>query len=490
MALALQHAKIAPGKLLVGGKWLDAKSGKTFPTVNPTTSEPITQIAEADAIDVDLAVQAARKAYESGPWPKMSGADRSRLLWRIAELIRKHADELAELETVDAGKPISDNKNIDVPLVAEAFEYYAGWTTKVHGQTLPVKFDALCYTLREPVGVVGMITPWNFPMLLASYKLAPALAMGCTMILKPASETPLTALKLGEIFLEAGVPEGVVNVITGKGSVAGMALVRHPGVDKIAFTGSTEVGQQIMREAAASMKRLTLELGGKSPNIVFADAEVDAAVRGAINGIFYNAGEICTAGSRLLVERKAKAEFVEKLIGRAQKMTQGDPLDPKTRIGPQVSENQMRNVLSYVEKGRKEGAKLAYGGERAGGPSGKGFFVQPTVFDDVRNDMAIAREEIFGPVASVIPFDDFDEVIRLGNDNVYGLAAGVWTRDVKKAHRAARALKAGTVWVNMYNFYDPVAPFGGYKMSGFGRELGEKALDAYTETKTVWVDLG
>jgi acyl-CoA reductase-like NAD-dependent aldehyde dehydrogenase len=354
---------------------------------------------------------------------------------------------------------------------------------------VPTKFNALVYTLKEPVGVVAMVTPWNFPMLLASYKLAPALAMGCTMILKPASETPLSALKLGEIFVEAGVPEGVVNVITGKGSVAGMALVRHPGVDKIAFTGSTEVGAQIMREAAATMKRLTLELGGKSPNVIFADADVEAAVRGAINGIFYNAGEICTAGSRIFVERKVKDEFVEKLIGRAQKMTQGDPLDPKTRMGPQVSENQLRNVLSYVEKGRKEGATLAYGGERSNVMGGRGFFVQPTIFDNVSNSMTIAREEIFGPVASIIPFDEFDQAIVQGNDNPYGLAAGVWTRDIKKAHRAARALKAGTVWVNMYNFYDPPVPFGGYKMSGFGRELGEKALDAYTETKTVWVDL-
>jgi acyl-CoA reductase-like NAD-dependent aldehyde dehydrogenase len=419
----------------------------------------------------------------------MSAADRARLLWKIGDLVDKYNEELGTLETLDNGKPIFESRQIDMPMVAEVFRYYAGWATKIHGETVPVRGPFLHYTLREPLGVVAAIVPWNFPLLLASWKVAPALAAGNTVVLKPASWTPLTALRFAEICQEAGLPDGVVNVITGPGATLGKALVRHPGVAKIAITGETRTGQEILRDSADTLKRVTLELGGKSPNIVFADADLDAAVRGATIGIFYGKGEVCAAGSRLFVDHKIHDDFLQKLVDRTKKLQPGDPLDPRTRFGALVSERQMQTVLGYIEKGKSEGAKLVAGGERANVGNGKGCFIQPTVFDGVRNDMTIAREEIFGPVLASIEFGDIDEAVRMANDTPYGLAAAVWTRDIAKAHRVARRLQAGTVWINTYNNFDPGAAFGGYKMSGYGRELSMHALESYTQVKSVWVNL-
>jgi aldehyde dehydrogenase (NAD+) len=488
MATAAQ-IQIKPGKLFIGGKWVEASSGRTFSTINPATGEALAEIAEADERDVDAAVQAARRAFESGPWAEMSASDRGRLLWKIGDLIDGHADELGLLETLDNGKPIFESRQVDMPMVAEVFRYYAGWATKIHGETVPVKGPFLHYTLREPLGVVAAIVPWNFPLLLASWKVAPALAAGNTVVLKPASWTPLTALRFAEICQEAGLPDGVVNVVTGPGATTGKALARHPGVAKVAITGETRTGQQILRDSADTLKHVTLELGGKSPNIVFADADLDQAVRGATIGIFYGKGEVCAAGSRLFVERKIHDDFIQKLAERARKLQPGDPLDPKTRFGALVSERQLQTVLGYVEKGKAEGARLVAGGERAQVGTGKGFFMQPTVFDGVRNDMTIAREEIFGPVLATIEFGDIEEAVREANATRYGLAAAVWTRDIAKAHRVARRLEAGTVWINTYNNYDPAAAFGGYKMSGYGRELSLHAIDHYTQVKSVWVNL-
>ena len=484
------QAKIEAGKLLIGGEWRDATGGKTFATVNPATAEVLTTAAEASAADVDAAVQAARKAFDdpSGPWRKMSASERGRLIWGLADRVEKHIDELAELETLDNGKPIFESRYVDMPMVIDVLHYYAGWATKIQGETVNTFETAFTYTLREPVGVVGLIIPWNFPLLLASWKLGPALACGCTVVLKPAEQTPLTTLRFGQLALEAGVPAGVLNILTG-GPETGKAMVRHPGIDKIAFTGSTVVGKEIMRGAADSLKRVTLELGGKSPNIVFADSDVDNAVKGAINGIFYGKGEVCNAGSRLFVESKVRDEFLDKLVGRAKKLQPADPLDPKTRMGAIVSQEQMQTVLGYIEAGKKEGARLVAGGNRVSVDGGKGFFLEPTIFGDVTNDMKIAQEEIFGPVLATLSFDDIDQVVDLANRNQYGLAAAVWTRDVKKAHTISRQLKAGTVWINTYGLMDAALPFGGYKSSGFGRELGVNAIEHYTEVKTVWMNL-
>jgi acyl-CoA reductase-like NAD-dependent aldehyde dehydrogenase len=476
------------GRMLIGGDWREAQSGKRFRTINPATGDTLLEVAEGDAPDIDLAVQAARRAFE-GPWGKMSASERGRALWKLGDLISAKAQELAQLETLDTGKPIWESSKIDVPLTVDVFYYFAGAATKLEGDTIPVSGPYLNYTLREPLGVVGLIVPWNFPLLLAARKVAPALAAGNTVILKPAEETPLTALRLGELALEAGIPPGVLNVVPGFGPTAGASLVAHAGVNGVAFTGETTTGKLIMQNAARSLKKISLELGGKSPNIIFADADQDAAARGTVFGIFYNKGEVCTAGSRLFVERPIHDSMLEKVIDRAQKYPQGDPLDPKTRVGAQTSEAQIEKIAKYVEIGKKEGAKLVMGGEPARVGNGRGWFWKPTIFDQVTNQMTIAREEIFGPVLSVISFDDFDRALEEANDSFYGLSAAVWTRDIKKAHRAARMLQAGTVWINTYNMYDAASPYGGYKGSGFGRESGMAGLDFYTQTKSVWVDL-
>jgi aldehyde dehydrogenase (NAD+) len=476
-------------EVFVGGQWRSPASGETYPTINPANEEVSAQVAMGDERDVDAAIQAARRAFDHGPWPRMAAAERARVLWKLADLISANLDEMARLESVNTGKTLFDSGKVEIPFAAEVFRYYAGWTTKIHGETLNLREGAFTFTLRQALGVVGAIVPWNFPFLLASWKIAPALAVGNTVVLKPASLTPLTALRFAELTQEAGLPEGVFNVVPGPGGKVGMALVRHPGVDKIAFTGSTEVGKGIMREASGSLKRVSLELGGKSPNVVFADADMEAALRGAMTGIFYNKGEVCAAGSRLLVEQRVHDEFVGKLVERVKGLKVGDPMDKGTRMGPVVSANQLETVLSYVEAGRREGATLAAGGERVRVGDGRGYFLQPTVFTGVSNAMRIAREEIFGPVLSVIPFKDADDAVAQGNATFYGLAAAVWTRDVAKALRIARALRAGTVWVNAYNLYDAALPFGGFRESGFGRELGQAGLELYTELKSVWVDL-
>jgi acyl-CoA reductase-like NAD-dependent aldehyde dehydrogenase len=477
------------GEIFVGGAWRAPVSGETYQPVNPASEELLAAVGQGDERDIDTAVAAARKAFDEGPWPRMSAAERGRLVWKLGDLVAQHLDEMARLESLCTGKTMFDSARVEIPFAADVFRYYAGWATKVHGETLALRDNAFTFTLRQPVGVVGAIVPWNFPFLLSSWKIAPALAAGNTIVLKPASQTPFTALRFAEICQEAGVPEGVFNVVTGPGGKVGMAMVRDPRVDKIAFTGSTEVGKQIMREAAGTLKRLSLELGGKSPNVVFADADMEAAVRGALTGIFYNKGEVCAAGSRLFLEHAIHDEFMDRLVDRVKTLKVGDPLDKATRMGPVVSRAQMETVLGYIESGKQEGADLVAGGQRATVGNGKGFYVEPTIFDHVTSRMRIAREEIFGPVLSVIPFRSIEDGIAEGNASTYGLAAAVWTRDVAKALRAARAIRAGTVWVNAYNLYDAALPFGGFKESGFGRELGAPGLDPYTEVKTVWVDL-
>lgn len=472
-------------QLWIGGEWSDATDGSAVADVNPATHEVIAEIQFAGAADVDRAVQSARSAL--GPWAALNPHERSRLLWRLSDLIEANAQELARLETADNGKPLFESLKVDLPSIVENFRYFAGLADKVQGATIPVAGPFLNYTLREPVGVVGIIVPWNFPLSLAAWKVAPALACGNTVVLKPAEETPLTALRLGELAHEAGFPPGVLNVVAGDGETAGAALVAHPDVDAIAFTGSTEVGRIVMRSAADTLKKVSLELGGKSPNIVFADADLKAAVRGASTGIYYGKGEVCAAGSRILVQASVYDDFVEAFAARAASMTIGDPMDSKTRVGAIVSERQLERVLGYVEAGKREGARLVCGGERAT-VEGRGNFVTATAFADVDPGMTIAREEIFGPVASILRFEDVEDAVRIGNETIYGLAAGVWTRDVGKAHRVARELQAGTVWVNTYNQYDSASPFGGYKSSGFGRDLGyQSALEKYTQTKSVWV---
>ncbi len=480
--------RLPPLDLHIGGAWRPSGSGRRFATINPATGKPLCEVAEADVRDADAAVQAARAAL-GGAWGRMSANERGKLLWKLGDRILDNLEDLAALESADTGKPIAEARSIDVPLAADCFHYYAGLATKIEGATVPVRGPFFCYTLREPVGVMALITPWNFPMLLSARKLAVALAAGNAIIHKPASETPLSALRMAELAAEVGFPAGAWNALPGRGSVAGAALVEHPGIGGIAFTGSTEVGQQLMRQAAGSLKKLTLELGGKSPHIVLADADLEQAAKFVMIGIFYNAGEVCTAGSRLFVESSVYEAFMDKLVERSAKMVPGDPSDPKTRLGPLVSAKQLESVQQYVNVGKKEGARLLLGGERSDIPNREGYYFKPTIFGEVQSGMTIAREEIFGPVLAALRFESMDEMVTQANATPYGLAAGVWTRDVKKAHGLARALQAGTVWVNTFGMFDTAAPYGGYKASGFGRESGLAALESYTQLKTVWVDL-
>ncbi len=470
----------------VNGQWVSSASGKTFPVYDPSTEEVIAQVAASESADVERAVKAARAAFDSGPWPKTTAQDRGRILFRLAEKVRQNSAMLAEMECRNTGKPIVEAE-YDIADVATCFEYYGGLANKITGSVIPVPANALSFTLREPVGVAGQIIPWNYPLMMAAWKLAPAIAAGCTCILKPAEQTPLTALEFANWFEEAGLPPGVVNIINGYGETCGAALVAHPGVDKIAFTGSAAVGKIIVKSAADTLKRVTLELGGKSPNVFFADADWEAAVDGALFGVFINQGEVCSAGSRILVEKKIYSKFVEAMTEKAKRIKLGPPLERETKMGPLVSKEQYDRVNSYLDLGKKE-AKVAIGGGRPK-QFGKGFYVEPTIFYDVDNSARIAREEIFGPVASVIPFDDEGGAIRIANDTPYGLAAAVWTRDIFKAFRVVKSLRAGIVWVNHMQPTYVEAPWGGYKQSGFGRELGPWGLEEYLETKQVYVNL-
>jgi acyl-CoA reductase-like NAD-dependent aldehyde dehydrogenase len=477
-----------PLAMLIDGAWVPAAGA--FPTIDPSDGSKLADVPEGSAADVDAAVSAARRAFDQGPWRVMAPAERARLMWRLADLIEAHAEEFATIDSLDNGKPIGEARAVDVALTIEIFRYYAGWCTKLTGDTLPNSIPGMfTYTLREPVGVVAGIIPWNFPLLMCAYKLGPSLCTANTIVLKPAEQTPLSALRLGELIVEAGFPPGVVNIVPGFGPTAGAALAAHPRVDKVSFTGEYTTGQEILRASTGNLKRVTLELGGKSPNIVFADADMAAALEGAFGGVFFNQGQCCIAGSRLFVERKIAGEVTERLVERARRIRLGPGLAPDTDMGPVVSDEQLDRILGYVEIGRREGAHVATGGNRLGGEHAEGFFVEPTVLTGVANDMRIAQEEIFGPVASVISFDDIDQVLDWANQTRFGLAAGVWTRDLSKAHSVAAALRSGTVWVNTYGMFDPAVPYGGYKMSGYGRELGEASLDAYTQTKSVWVNL-
>jgi aldehyde dehydrogenase (NAD+) len=482
----ISSPKVRLTKLFIDNEWVSPVDGGEFDAINPATGAAITQVAAAGKADVDKAVKAARRALENGPWSTMDAAERGNLLFRLADLVEENAGELAALESLNCGKTITDAKG-DMVGVVNTLRYYAGWADKIEGRTVPVRGGFLSYTLRQPVGVVGQIIPWNFPLLMLAWKWGPALACGNTIVMKPAEQTPLTALRVAELSKDAGFPKGVINVINGMGETTGAALVVHPDVDKIAFTGHVDTAKMIQKAAADTLKRTTFELGGKSPNVVFADADLDAAVDGAFHAIYFHGGQCCTAGSRLFVESKIHHEFVERLAEKAKGRKIGDPLDPKTEQGPQVSQEQLDKILHYVKLGEKEGATLMTGGERVGS---KGFFVQPTVFDNVKDTMAIARDEIFGPVVSILPFRGADEVIERANRTYYGLAAAIWTRDIDKAHLFARKVKAGTVWVNCYHIVDTTTPFGGFKMSGQGRENGEAALEHYTELKTVTIKLG
>jgi len=474
-------------KMVVGGKSIDSTSGELFDVFNPATGRVLTQVPRGGVPDVDAAVSAAREAHEDRRWAGLRPGKRTEILYKVGELIKKNISELAQLESLDSGKPVSI-ASAEMWSAGEVFRYYAGWPSKIYGETNPTDDNMLSYTLREPVGVCGGIVPWNFPLIMAAWKVAPALAFGNTAVLKPAEQTPLTAIRLGELCLEAGVPDGVVNVVSGFGPEAGQALAQHPDVDKIAFTGSTEVGRKILHASEGNLKRVSLELGGKSPNIVFSDANMKRASKGSMYGVFLNSGQVCTAGTRILVERSAHDDFVGSLLESTAAMKLGDPLEEDTLMGPVVSQEQLDRVTGYIDIGRSEGAELAVGGERAT-ELGDGYFVQPTIFTGVRNDMRIAQEEIFGPVAAVIQVDDVDDAIRVANETIYGLAAAVWTTDVGKAHRVAKGIKAGTVWVNTSGNVDPAISFGGYKQSGYGRELGRHSMETYTQTKSVWVSL-
>jgi acyl-CoA reductase-like NAD-dependent aldehyde dehydrogenase len=477
-------------RLLINGAWVDAADGSTFQTLNPATDEPLMLCASASGEDVDRAVNAATAAAEDS-WKKITPSERGKLLWRVAELLERDADALAQLEVLDMGKPLRLARDDDLPMAIDHFRYFAGWATKLEGETIPVSAGAyLNYTVREPLGVVGLIIPWNYPLMLAAWKLAPALACGNTCLLKPAEQTPLTAVWLGQLLLEAGIPPGVVNILTGFGETAGAAIAQHPGVAGVAFTGSTAVGREIVRASAGNLKRTALELGGKSPNVVFADAEIDAAVAGAAHAIFYNMGQDCAAGSRLFVQQGVYEDVVAGISAKAAALRLGPGLEEGVDQGPLVSREQLERVTGYLRSGLDEGAVAAVGAGRPQDAAlGRGYYVEPTVFRDATNSMTIAREEIFGPVVTVIPFRDADDAMLQSNATNYGLGAGVWTRDIKKAHRAAAALKAGSVWINCYNVYDAASPFGGYKESGFGREMGRHNLDLYTQVKSVWVDL-
>ena len=476
-----------PHQILIDGKWMNAASGKTFPTYNPATGEVLADVAEGDREDVERAVKAARKAF-TGPWSRLTASERGRLIWKLADLLEAHLDEFALIETLDNGKPLAVARAADVPLAVDLFRYMAGWATKLEGTTIPISVPYtpgakyLAYTLREPVGVVAQIIPWNFPLLMAAWKLGPALASGCTVVLKPAEQTPLSALRLGQLFSEAGFPDGVVNIVPGYGETAGAALAAHPDVDKVAFTGSTEVGKLIVHAATGNLKKVSLELGGKSPNVVFKDADLDTAIAGSASAIFFNHGQCCCAGSRLYVERPVFDRVVEGVATQAKKIKVGSGLDADTNMGPLVSQEQLNRVCNYLEIGMSEGAKAMAGGKKVGD---RGYFVEPTVLVNTQESMKVVQEEIFGPVVAAIPFDDPEELMPRANDTVYGLAAGIWTKDISKAHRLAAGLRAGTVWINCYNIFDAALPFGGYKQSGWGREMGKDVLELYSQTKAV-----